>query len=469
MAKSKLPGVKAEIVDGQLRPRFVPQQPKVTLIGVTNNANVDPSEPTLIETDADVALVDNYFADAAATTPNPTGLVRKPSELSKAIAEARGGGAENVEFVVLPDPTAIGVKLEINPIHQRRFDALTALYTDLKETQVDIVNPVGTVIDATGIQTTQNFGYQLADFCHQSTVNEQTVIGTIGVSPPIAGDQVPTLAQLEAWVAGLESFDTSGQLGTAFPIGDGVTDSGGDGVPDTYAFWGTNNSQIPTGQPPRFHGQVEIDQRGEPVDIGKYISVCADTVRFVNEVANQVSPATGYYHNSMAAAYAGMISSLPSRVGTTNKVLGGALPVRKLSPSQVARLQEKRYVAMRMRPKGFVVSKGVTWAYNISTTFRSDFTQLTTMRITGDAISLVRLRAIEYIGGPSSAEVVNALDSDIDEALRSMQRSGALNRYDYALQINPAQAVLGAMTIELTLVPAFELTDITLVVALAKE
>src|SRR3990167_10182103 len=161
MAKSKLPGVKAEIKDGQLRPRFTPQTPKVTLIGSTNSALVDPVEPTLIETDADTALVDNYFADAAATVPNATGLVRKPSELSKAIAEARNAGAENIEFVVLPDPQAIGDKLEISPIYQRRFDALTVAYRELKETDVDIVNPVGAVIDATGIQSTQNFAYQL--------------------------------------------------------------------------------------------------------------------------------------------------------------------------------------------------------------------------------------------------------------------------------------------------------------------
>ena len=430
---------------------------------------MDPVEPTLIETDADTALVDNYFADAAATVPNATGLVRKPSELSKAIAEARNAGAENIEFVVLPDPQAIGDKLEISPIYQRRFDALTVAYRELKETDVDIVNPVGAVIDATGIQSTQNFAYQLADFCHQSTVNERTVLGTIGISPPIAGDQVPTLAQLETWVAAAEDYDTSGVLGTDFSIGDGVTDSGGDGVPDTYAFWATSDSTIPTGQPPRFNGKVEIDSGGEPVDIGKYISVCADTVRFINEVSNKVSPANGFYHGNMAAAYAGMISSLPSRIGTTNKVLGGVLPVRKLSPTQVERLQIKRYVAMRMRPKGFVVNKGVTWAYHISDTFKSDFTQLTTVRITADAISLVRMRAVEYLGGPSSAEVVNALNSDVDEALRTMQRDGALNRYEFNITMKPAQAVLGAMTIELTLVPAFEVTDINLIVALAKE
>ena len=468
MSLNTLPGVKAEIIDGQLRPRFVPTQPKVTLIGTTNNPDAVVGEPTRIDVDADLMKVDNFFL-ADGVTPSPSGPVRKPSELSRAIAEARNGGAEHVEYVVLPDPTATNLFLEITPTNKRRYDSQAVMYTLLKESPIDIVVPVNSNIDATGLSLGENMGYELANFCHQATINERSALGVIGTTPPVAGNAIPTLAQTEAWVAGLETFDTSSVLGAAFTEGDGITDAGADGTPDNYAFWATTDENIPTGTPPRYDAQVESERRGAVVDIGKYLSVTTETVRFINEVSNQVDKTNGFYHGNIAAAYAGLVASLPSRIGTTNKVLGGTTPVRALSPSQVERLQTARFVAMRIRPTGYLVNNGITFAHRINDVDRSDFTQLTTLRITQDALSFVRSRAIEFIGQPNNAEAKNALQADIDDALRIMQRLGALNRYDFNIQVNPAQATLGRMVIELTIVPAFEITTITVAIALARE
>lgn len=468
MPLNTLPGVKAEIIDGQLRPRFVPSQPKITFLGATNNPNAVVGEPTRIEVDADLQDVDNFFATDG-VTPDPNGPVRKPSELSRAISEARNAGAENIEYVALPDDGNTALKLGINATNAERFAALNTMYTLLQETPVDIVVPVGATIDATGLTSTQNFAWELANFCHQATINERSAIGMIGVTPPVAGNATPTLAELEAWVAALETYDTTTILGADFTIGDGTTDVGGDGIPDNYAFWATSDENIPTGTPPRYDGQVEADRRGAGVDIGKYISVCADTVRFINEISNLVNPANGFYHGNIANAYAGLVASLPSRIGTTNKVLGGVTPVRALSPSQVQRLQTTRYVAMRVRPQGFVINNGITWAHRINDVNRSDFTQLTTLRITQDALSFVRSRAVQFLGQPNNATAKSALEADIDDALRIMQRIGALNRYDFNIQVNPTQATLGRMVIEITIVPAFEITTITVAIALARE
>ncbi|MGH7412446.1 MAG: hypothetical protein ACREJ6_15500, partial [Candidatus Methylomirabilis sp.] len=455
MPLNTLPGVKGEINDGQLRPRFVPQQPKVTLIGSSNNPELPVGEPFIIETDADAQKTYNRFL-ADGTTPSPSGPIRKPSELTRAIAEVRGGGAENIEVVVLPDPTAMGQALEIDPNNLRRFQAQEALFPLLKETPIDAVVPVGATIDASGLGVGENFGYQLANLCHQSTINERSVRGYIGSVGPVAPNSTskPTLAQQEAWVAALEAFDTTAFGGASFTIGDGVTDAGGDGVPDNFAFWGTQNELIPTGTPPRFNGQVEIDGKGQPVDIGKYITVFVERVRFFNEVAQDVNPTLNFYDANGVAAYAGLRASLPSRLGTTNRVLPGAVPIRPLSPTQVERLQRKRFVALRLRPTGYVVNNGITFAYHINDFFKSDFTQETTFLITQDALSFIRTRAVQYLGGPNNAQVKAALESDIDDALKVMQRLGALQRYNFQLIISPAQAVLGRMRIEVTLVPA---------------
>jgi hypothetical protein len=469
MPTSTIPGVKAEILDAGLRPRSIPVQPKVTVIGTTNNPDIVPGEPIRVESDDDARLFDNKFASDGVTL-DPTGPISKPSELTKAVAEAFNGGADHVEAFALPDPTGTASKLEVNPTPARRFDALTEAYRLLRFTPIDIAAPVGTVIDSTGLLATQNFAYQLANFCHQATHNERSAIGVIGTTPPVAGDVVPTLAQLEDWVEALEDFDTSGILGIAFPIGDGITDANTDDVPDTYAFWATDDEAIPIGAPaPRFDADVEIDRRGQPVDIGKYISVVADTVRFINEESARVNPSLGYYHGNAAVAYAGLIASLPSFIGTTNQILKGATPVRPLAPTQVERLINKRYVSFINRPTGYVVADGVTWAYRISDAIRSDFTQLTTMRITLDAISFVRTRAMRYIGQPNNAQTRAALNADVDEALSKMQQLGALQKYDFRVVVTQSQMVLGRMEIELKLVPAFEIKTITIVAGVSGE
>jgi hypothetical protein len=469
MPINNLPGVKVELIDGQLRPVSLPVTRKVTLLGVTNNPNIMVGEPIRLESDNDAASFDDFFL-ADGVTPDPAGPLQKPSELTKAIAETFAGGADNVEVVVLPDPTATNLALELTPTNQRRFDALESMYTLLKYTPVDIVQPVGTTIDATGLASTDNYAYQLGNFCHQTTINERACIGVLGVTPPVAGDtSTPTLAQAEAWVAALETFDTSSILGSDFTIGDGITDVEPDNVPDTYAFWATSDEAIPLGSPPRFDADVDTDRRGEPVDLGKYISVVADQGRFVNEVSSRVNVTGGFYHANLASAYAGLIASLPSRIGTTNQIMRGATAVRALAPTQAERLMSARYVTFLNRPTGYVVANGVTWAYKLSDAVRSDFTQLTTMRITIDAVSFVRTRAIRYIGQPSNAQTRAALRADIDEALGVMQKIGALQRYDFQLNITPAQAVLGSMTVDLKLVPAFEILEITVTAALAAE
>jgi len=50
-----------------------------------------------------------------------------------------------------------------------------------------------------------------------------------------------------------------------------------------------------------------------------------------------------------------------------------------------------------------------------------------------------------------------------------MQLAGALQRYDFAIIATPDQQVLGQMTVDLTIVPAFEILDIQVNVTLAKE
>jgi hypothetical protein len=63
---------------------------------------------------------------------------------------------------------------------------------------------------------------------------------------------------------------------------------------------------------------------------------------------------------------------------------------------------------------------------------------------------------------------MNSLDAEIDQILLAMKGSGALNSYSFSVASTPDQRVLGELDINLTLVPAFEITTINLIVSLSK-
>jgi hypothetical protein len=205
------------------------------------------------------------------------------------------------------------------------------------------------------------------------------------------------------------------------------------------------------------------------VDIGAYISVVAGIVRAVNDCAYDVYPTLGYYNSDGTAAYAGLIASLPAKSAPTNKIINGLSMQRDISLSQANDLAESRFVPIFAKPKGVVCASAMTGAYNISDYYRSDFVRLTTVRIVHDAINIVRDVADQFVGEPNSAPQRNALSTAIETALKAMQSQGALRRYDFNIYSSAADQVLGKATVELVLVPCFELQQITVYVSLASE
>jgi len=111
----------------------------------------------------------------------------------------------------------------------------------------------------------------------------------------------------------------------------------------------------------------------------------------------------------------------------------------------------------------------MTGAYNIDQYARSDYVRLSTVRIVHDAINYVRQTADQFIGEPNNAPQRNAMATAIENALKNMQENGALRRFNFNVYASPTDQVLGRATVELILVPAFELQQITVIVALTSE
>jgi hypothetical protein len=296
-------------------------------------------------------------------------------------------------------------------------------------------------------------------------------MGVVGVQPPTAAAAVtgvPTLAEVRDHVNALAAFDTSLLQGIDFAIFDGLTDAGDDGIPDNYAFWATTDEEMPTGSPPASAALVRKDAKENPIDIGAYISVVSTWCRFRNEAGPLLYPRVGYYHGSGEGAYGALITTLDPAVSTTNRLVGGAEPLRRLSAAQANSLAGARFVSFWTNVVGqFVVVSGVTGAYNISQFFRSDFVRLSTVRITHESINVVRIAGNPFIGQPNHAPHRSALENAIDDGLSKMQKRGALQGYRFSLVSTPTMQVLGQIVVDITLIPAFEIQQITARVGLA--
>jgi hypothetical protein len=442
---ANLPGVAVDITDQGLRISRAPSGPKITLLGLTTSTETEAT-PYVPYNASDATITNAYLK-----FKNADGTV---SELCQALMEAYSAGGRNIEIMnVLP--TASGALISDDDV----YGYLDYAYLTLLNLDVDIAVPVGVVLDSLTLTGDRSFGYQLANFCYQATANSNTTIGVIGVAGPTASASgTPTIVEVENWVTSLAAY-------TNCPEYDGTTDDNGDGVPDNYRFAATTSEQMPASWA---NGDV-LDAKGNKVDIGAYLSVVAAPVRATNDAATDLYPTLGYYNSTGVPAYAGLIATLPAKSAPTNKIVSGISMQRDVSLSQADRLAGSRFVPVFAKPKGIVAASAMTGAYNISQYYRSDFTRLSTVRIVHDAVNFVRDVSDQFIGEPNSAPQRNALSTAIDNALKSMQSQGALRRYDFNIFASATDQVLGRATVELELVPAFELQQITVIVALAAE
>jgi hypothetical protein len=198
------------------------------------------------------------------------------------------------------------------------------------------------------------------------------------------------------------------------------------------------------------------DANDHLIDIGKYISVVAAYPILSNPSRSTSYSATG------APTYAGFYSGLPADSAPTNKVLASLRLPFRLNTSKLDNLAGQRYVMFHAKPKGIVASDAPTAARP-----DSDYRRLSTVRIVKAVMDGVREAAEGFLGEGMSGARLAALDGAIDRRLAQFQKFGTITRYKHQLASSPAQRVQGQATVELQLVPSFELRQITVTVALA--
>jgi len=305
-----------------------------------------------------------------------------------------------------------------------------------------------------------NFAYQLANFCFDTSENSVEMTGVIGVLPPKSfalkdistwiGTQ-PTLQQADngsTSIAGPADNGT-GLLGNKFMAGRfGYRASAGFG-----GFIKTDSGFI--------DGAELKDENEHFVDMGKHISVVA-------QWATAFTPfdPTGFGQTvSMASYYGGLYSTLPPASAPTNKSVASATLPFRVSNTNLDRLSKFRYVTFRRSPTANIVVTDAPTAARPD----SDYQRLSTMRIVKEVIDAIRRFGQPFIGEPNNAAQRAALRTVLENALNSLLKAGDLQRYALEIISNPADQVLGKAFIQLDLVPAFELRQLTVILSLAAQ
>ena len=513
-----LPNVNVTINDFGLRIAPPAPGPKLTIIGSFKHAGgtIPTNEPLLID-NVGVAMRNLRNDDGT------------PSELTLAIEEAVTAGASNIEIVVTDVSQQTPFTGDVTTAYATGlYGKLEDTYSKLQHHEVGVVYLASAYADGYATVTSydtgaakhlgltdhaaaSNFTKQLADFCYQQTKESNSAFGVIGVTP--LGKVAKQLMWQENSATGITAFE--GADGALFKTPslafvdeyiDYLTQETG----DTTIFNGTSSAD--TGSYPNVqgslyakwntyvHGSVQntadpssphstyitefqakesdgttnaTDNDGNAVDAGAYISVVAGVSRAFGSEATKYAVAEGatnltYVNSNGAAAYAGLLSVTPSFLGVTNRPLVSVSQARVVSGTQAKNLLRHRMVALIQKPAGYVVTSGITGAFNAGVNSRSDYVRVTTIRTTQAMAEVVREAGEAFIGKPISGPFLAALESAIDTNLQRALRRGAIRSYDFAISSTPDQQVLGEVTVDLSMVPAFELVTINTTVSLAK-
>ena len=307
-----------------------------------------------------------------------------------------------------------------------------------------------------------NFAYQLANFCYNQSQVSEDMTGCIGVLPPASF----ALKDVSNWVGTMPTVSTAsvangiitkngtGLLGNKFMSGRVTLN----GIPghivngyDGYfngGFIATDDGEI--------DGNQLTDNNGHLIDIGKYLNVVDAYPILANGSRTTSYTATG------ASTYGGFYSNLDVANAPTNKQLNNLRLPFRINTAKLDLLAGQRYVSFHQKTQGIVVSDAPTAARK-----DSDYNRLSTVRQVKAAVDAVRRAAEPFLGQGMTAAQQAAFDTAIDKALGALVKNSVIVRYEFNTIMTPQMKILGQATVELKLIPAFELRQITVVVALA--
>jgi len=301
-----------------------------------------------------------------------------------------------------------------------------------------------------------NFAHQLGMFCHTISENSNECIGFIGVKPPVSIG----MSDVKTWLGKLPTYtvDSSGNATIASAGDDGTGLLGNKFMAGKYGFRANVAYGGFIATEDGFLDGTELEDRGgNVIDIGKYLNLVGQWSTLYNSFDTF---GLGYIA-PQPTTYCGFVSTLDPKSAPTNKVIAGTTLPFRINNTTLDSLAGLGYVFYQSKPKGIVVADAPTAARP-----DSDYRRLTTVRICKEVIDAIRAVADPFIGEAGGAPQRAALQTAIEGALGKLQKGGYIQRYELSITQTAAERVNGFATVELALVPAFELRQITLVISL---
>lgn len=161
----------------------------------------------------------------------------------------------------------------------------------------------------------------------------------------------------------------------------------------------------------------------------------------------------------MAAAIAGLISSLPVQSSPTNKIINVTGLAKTFNYGELEKLVKNNVLAIEKR-EGYRVVKGVTTSSNTA------WSQITTRRIVDYAIYGVRSACNPYIGKLNNTRVRSAMKATLDGFLTRMVESESLTGYTLDVSATRAQEIAGQAIVTMTIQPTFSIDYIMVTMTL---
>jgi len=303
-----------------------------------------------------------------------------------------------------------------------------------------------------------NFGYQLGRFLYEYSTNIVDATGVISVLPPNSdslADKAVWLGTAPTWTldtvnnvyyVASSGDNGSGLLGNKFMAGREDHRAGLFGG----GFIATDSKFM--------DGTEIVDGNEVPVDLGKYMSVTADYPLLRNSFS------ASSYPGAFATSYAAFYLNMNPSSATTNKTVSNASIVYRLGLRAIDSLAGTGYVMLRQKTNGLKIADGPTAALK-----SSDWTRLSTCRIAKAVIDGVRNAVDPFLGEGMTDATRAQMKTAIEKVLLAAKKAGYLKDYKaFSIIQTPQQEIQGKADINLILVPAFELRQVTLTVSLAK-
>lgn len=330
------------------------------------------------------------------------------------------------------------------------YTALTqsgGTFDTLVSTQFDVAVLAGIYGDdqvTSSNATTTSVAQDFATFLYKTSVETMPCYGVIGLRP--TGLRSPS---------DLATFATNNYLNT------------------TAGYYNQQARWISFGYFMNLGFYYSDPYTGNVVDVGRHLTVIAgpDLILSTREI--------GFYLENGAAVYAGMVTNLPAQSATTNKVLPNVKTLNGVfnkntletlnqgigyNPSAKS-LGSAAYTTFKTSNQ---VNAPIVVADNTAAQRTSDYRTLQIFRIVNLASSLCKAVLFPFIGEPNSPATRTAMKTQLTTHLQKMVDAGALlgggNGFNFTISSDPAQNLVGEVTVTLFLKPSIAIRTIKIVI-----